>query len=133
VRAAIRDSSSAMLIDLKAYHTFGELKKGLENKLDSMQNMPIGSKINIDIGNKMLSNKQVREIEDIVLEHGMYLKDLMTNGSPDFLEVIENDEPVIEGMPFYSETALLCQHIRSGQKHFTEGNIVVLGDINPGA
>lgn len=133
MRAATKDSSSAMLIDLKAYHTFAEIKHGLESKLDSMQNVPIGSKINIDIGNKILSNKQIRQMEDIVLEHGMHLQDFMANGSPDFLEVIENDEPIIEGMPYYSETSLLCQHIRSGQKHFTEGNIVVLGDINPGA
>jgi len=36
-------------------------------------------------------------------------------------------------MPQYSDTTLICRHLRSGQKIFCEGNLVILGDINPGA
>nr|WP_242848758.1 septum site-determining protein MinC [Syntrophomonas palmitatica] len=36
-------------------------------------------------------------------------------------------------MPYYNDTALVCRHLRSGQKIFTEGNLVILGDVNPGA
>ncbi|MBO8158784.1 MAG: septum site-determining protein MinC [Thermosyntropha sp.] len=36
-------------------------------------------------------------------------------------------------MPEYEETALIRRNLRSGQKCFARGNIVILGDVNPGA
>ncbi len=129
---AIKQASGGMLIDLKAYHTFAQMKKGLEKKLTSVADLPIGSKVSIDIGEKILSNKQVRELEDTLLDYGMHLEELMSGRLPDVEEDLD-EEPVIEGMTHYDDTALICKHIRSGQKRFVQGNIVVLGDINPGA
>jgi len=130
VSTACKPASSSMLIDLKAYNTFAQIKKGLENRLQLVTDLPVGSKVSIDIGKRVLSNKQVRELEDTLLDYGVHLDQLISGGLDD-----ENSEQEasIAGMNHYDDTALICQHIRSGQKKFVPGNAVILGDINPGA
>lgn len=129
---ALRKVNGELLIDLKGYQTFADLKDSLYLRLNSIEEYLLGTLVSIDIGSKHLTNKQVREIEDILLDHGLHLKEIMTNGPP--LEDRDmEDRPVLEGMPDYEKTVLLCRHLRSGQKLFSEGNVVILGDINPGA
>ena len=65
VSMAVDQASNSMIIDLKAYKTFTQMRQGLEQTLNDMEIMPFGTKVNIDIGHKMLSNKQIRELEDI--------------------------------------------------------------------
>jgi septum site-determining protein MinC len=124
-----------MLIDLKAYNTFAQMKEGLENKLALMTDLPIGSKVNLDIGKKILSNKQIRDLEDTLLDYGMHLDQLMSGrlDKDENVDLEEDQAPLIEDIKHYENTALICRHIRSGQKKFVPGNAVVLGDINPGA
>jgi septum site-determining protein MinC len=124
-----------MLIDLKAYNTFSQMKEGLENKLTLMADLPIGSKVNVDIGKKILSNKQLRELEDTLLDYGMHLDQLMSGKLNEASNPQGQEEkaPIIEDIKHYDNTALICRHIRSGQKKFVPGNAVILGDINPGA
>lgn len=129
---AVDQASNSMIIDLKAYKTFTQMRQGLEQTLNDMEIMPFGTKVNIDIGHKMLSNKQIRELEDILLDYGLHLEELLSVGST-FDESAEDEEPLIKDMSYYEETALICRHIRSGQKKFVQGNVVILGDINPGA
>lgn len=129
---AFKQARRGMLIDLKAYNTFAQMKRGLEEKLNSVADMPIGSKVTIDIGKKVLSNKQIRDLEDTLLDYGMHMEELISGRLLDVEEDLE-EERLIEGMTEYDNTALICQHIRSGQKRFVQGNVVVLGDINPGA
>ncbi len=129
---AFKQARRGMLIDLKAYNTFAQMKRGLEEKLNSVADMPIGSKVTIDIGKKILSNKQIRDLEDTLLDYGMHMEELISGRLLDVEEDLE-EERLIEGMTEYDNTALICQHIRSGQKRFVQGNVVVLGDINPGA
>lgn len=132
--AALKTVRGEMRIDLKEIHTFTEIKKELEEKLHSIDDFIPGAMVSIDIGNKQLSNKQIREIEDILLDHGLHLKDLiMSNGPPSPSGSINREKRLIEDMPYYEDTMLICRNLRSGQKFFTEGNIVILGDINPGA
>jgi len=133
VSTALKLAGGGMLIDLKAYNTFAHMKKGLEQKLASVKEVPIGGKVSIDIGHKVLSNKQIRELEDTLLDYGLYLHELISTGPKGIEGDIEDEEQLIEGMPHYDDTGLICKHIRSGQKRFAQGNIVVLGDINPGA
>lgn len=132
---AYKPVSNSMLIDLKAYTTFAQMKEGLENKLTLMTDLPIGSKVNVDIGKKILSNKQLRELEDTLLDYGMHLDQLMSGRLNEDLntEPEEEQAPIIEDIKHYDNTALICRHIRSGQKKFVPGNAVILGDINPGA
>lgn len=128
----LRRVNGELLIDLKGCQTFNDLKKNLGYKLQNIEDYLLGTLVSIDIGNRHLSNKQIREIEDILLDHGLHLKEVMNNGPPLSGTDSEN-QAVLDDIPEYDKTILICRHLRSGQKLFSEGNVVILGDINPGA
>lgn len=132
VSTALKKVNGEILIDLKGHFTFADLKENLAAKLGSIEDYMLGTMVSIDVGSKHLSSKQVREIEDILLDHGLHLKEIMTNGPPG-RDPGPEDKPLLEGMQDYEKTILICRNLRSGQKLFSEGNVVVLGDINPGA
>jgi len=119
---------------LKAGNTFTEIKGELDKKLCSAGKYLPGSRVILDVGNRTLSNKQVREIEDMLLDYGLYLKGLIPrNLSSTVRDTGKYGHLLDGGIPYYKETVLICRHLRSGQKIFGEGNIVILGDVNPGA
>lgn len=130
----INKNSSDIFINLKNAATFKQVKEELEKELRLLMDFQYGAGVNIDIGGKSLTNKQVREIEDILLDYGLHLdKNSFTH--PD--DVVSADEQAVtsgwEHISNYEDTVLLFRNLRSGQKFFSDGNIVVLGDINPGA
>lgn len=128
--AALKSINGEIRVDLRKCNTFSEIKGQLERKLQRIDNYALGTLVILDIGDKHLSSKQVREIEDILLDHGLHLKEMRSNSPP--VEQEQDDYP-FGYMPQYSDTTLVCRHLRSGQKIFCEGNLVILGDINPGA
>lgn len=132
VSAAVKILEGEKVINLEIYDTFMDIKKGLKEEIGQAQNYPLGTKVNIYIGNKNLSHKQIRELEDILLDHGLHLKELMTNGPPEkenmsFFPKDEGGTSFPADMPEYEETALIRRNLRSGQKCFAKGNIVILG------
>jgi len=129
VSAALRSVNGEIRVDMRSFNTFSEIKNQLEGKLQRIDNYALGTLVTLDMGDKQLSSKQVREIEDILLDHGLHLRELRSNRPPRE----EDDDYPFGDMPGYSDTTLICRHLRSGQKVFCEGNLVVLGDINPGA
>ncbi len=128
--AALRSINGEIRIDLRSFNTFAEIKSQLERKLQRIDNYALGTLVVLDMGDKHLNNKQVREIEDILLDHGLHLKEMRPDEPP---VGQEPDDYPFGYMPQYSDTTLICRHLRSGQKIFCEGNLVILGDINPGA
>lgn len=137
---ALKDSSMDYItIDLKAMPNFSQLKTGLKEKIRMIDDFMLGTNVVINIGKMNLKAKQMRELEDLLLDHGFHLKDVIkSNREPQEEEKPQDLNPAAESnelanMTLYESTALVCRNLRSGQKIFSEGNIVVLGDINPGA
>lgn len=122
-----------LLMDIGTMPSFAELEEELMHRLSNLASYPPGAMVRIDIGDQRLTSKQVREVEDLLLDHGFYLQDLMSNGPP--VREAETAEEVhtFDDMPYYNDTVMICRHLRSGQKLFSEGNVVILGDVNPGA
>jgi len=113
--------------------SYSELEEELRDRLENLSAYLPGTLVKIDIGDQHLTSKQVREIEDLLLDHGFYLQDLMSNGPPVEDSAAGAEEYPFDDMPYYNDTVMICRHLRSGQKLFSEGNVVILGDINPGA
>ncbi|NLX87940.1 MAG: septum site-determining protein MinC [Syntrophomonadaceae bacterium] len=103
------------------------MKQGLNEQL-ALLRYPQGTQICLGIGQRRLTNRELKELELVLLSHGVYLLDIV-----DVEEDPSKDKPLIDNMPHYRETMLLCRNIRSGQKLACRGNIVILGDVNPGA
>lgn len=121
-----------LVIDLTAWGSFADMKAELERNLEAIDNYLMGSFISIDVGNKSISERQLREMEDILLDHGFHLKDLINNHSTQGQNRISINTNNAE-IPDCADTVLIYRNLRSGQKIFNKGNMVILGDVNPGA
>ena len=135
VEVLIQGSDSELVIDLKTVTSFGEMKAELDKSLCTVKDYSLGKEVSIDIGSRRLTERQLRELEDILLEYGLHLKELINNRTAAKGNII-NSIPynaVGEETTDSGETVLLYRNLRSGQKFFTRGNVVILGDINPGA
>lgn len=132
--ATIKKDDRENLINLKFNDTFTEMKQELEEILKSRGNSILGDEIVVDIGAKQLNNKQLREIEDILLDYGVYLKELRSKSPPRQVNGrMEQQGQFIEDMAECEQCSLVRRNLRSGQKCFAEGNLVIIGDVNPGA
>lgn len=134
VEAAVKNIHENALINLAAMSTFKEIKEELEKQISAKGLFQIGTRINLDIGNRKLSSKQVREIEDILLDYGLHLNEIVCSEAL-YEEIDEKDSANSQWdqVSYSNDTILVNRHLRSGQKLFSDGNIVILGDINPGA
>ncbi len=124
-------SKEGMFIEVKDYKSFTELQTAITDQLINSDNYSLGTPVYLDIGSNYMTNKQKRQIEDVLLDHGLHLKEIISRSM--ISENLQEEKPLIEDMPKYESTSLICRNLRSGQKVFSYGNIVVLGDVNPGA
>lgn len=129
----VKNNGGEMIIDLKPLKDFAEIKKELDRRLGFSDGFLIGTQVTVDIGEINLNKEQIGEIEEILLSYGLHLKGLMSNGPPSDTKESDGNTHFLGHIPYYQETVLICRHLRSGQKFFGEGNVVILGDVNPGA
>lgn len=110
---------------------FINVKKELEAKLKKSLSFFESGEI-IDIKGKRLSNSQKNELRDII-ENKYNLEVIERNEEKEKESKIGEDEVsfytgIKEGMTKFVHTTL-----RSGQTLNYDGNIVIIGDVNPGA
>ncbi len=126
---------SELVIDLSCYASLEEMKIELGKSLAIVEKYGDDNQVCIDTGTKRLTERQLRELEAVLEEHGLHLKELRNSekfGAVNMSKRSINDATthnLLEG----DETVMIYRNLRSGQKFFTRGNIVILGDINPGA
>lgn len=135
VEAALTDIQENILIDLTSMSTFKEIKEELEKQISTTGLFQIGTRISLDIGNRKFTSRQVREIEDVLLDYGLHLNEILCN-EPLHKQQVQESNPAYsqwDEVSYSNDTVLVNTHLRSGQKLFSDGNIVILGDINPGA
>jgi len=135
VEVMVEGAESELIIDLRSLGSFADMKTELDRNLHAIDNYLMGNWVSIDVGSKSITERQLRELEDILLDHGFHLKDLINEHSGN-----NNRGPrripinLCEGeVPDSNDTILIQRSLRSGQKCFSQGNMVILGDINPGA
>lgn len=126
---AVNEPPAQEILDLSPYHRFAEMKQGLDEQLMLLK-YPQGTAVCLDIGQYRLTNRELKELELILLSHGLNLSDIDHDQGN---QARQKDRPLVDTMAHYQETLLLCKNIRSGQKLACRGNIVVVGDVNPGA
>jgi len=132
VSTATKKQNSEVIVELPKGDSFTDLVDELEKSL-SEENIPPGSKISICISNKNFSKRQVKELDKLVLKYGYFLHSIINdnkNNNEGGSKTINNE---LSNMAYYRDTALLIRTFRSGQRFTTRGNVVILGDVNPGA
>ncbi len=147
-QVVFKGSKNGVLVILSDQLDFGLLKKRLAEKLDGAEKFFYpGVGVTIDVGARSLTSTQLIEIEQLLGEkHGLQLLDVVhSQQSEDEVAATAPVYPAVEPRrketePLLSDpggaagdTMMIKRTLRSGQRVRFAGNIVVLGDVNPGA
>lgn len=120
---------------------FADYLQELRGKLKNTHNFFEGAKISVQLGQRELSENEYNELLELFRENGLLLKNVNDRLTPlktknaHGSETTEkrrkprqlmNDENIIPSIT-------VKKTLRSGQRIDFEGNVLVLGDVNPGA
>lgn len=122
----IKGNRNGLSILIPANLEIGEVVEQLRLRLLSTQHFFEGATVNVLTENRDLEASEKEKIANAVEEFGLVLGN-------DVPEKIKNTLEVTEKVSLEDETLLLRRTLRSGQRIQYNGNVVVLGDINPGA
>lgn len=111
-------------INLNGYKDFEDMLKGLVAKLNKGKRFYKGSTINITTELSLINRKEMNKLKDVLFEEFM-IKDCVFEDSSDKVSKVFSG--IYEG-----RTKFIRKTIRSGQVVEYNGNIVVIGDVNPG-
>lgn len=128
----IKGTKNGLVIFLGQNLKFEEIKANLIRRMESANGFFKGAKFSIHPEIQGVSLSQVKELENICLQHGLVSTNKLESGFK------------ISHKPFFKtdkhqmflpgESAILIRRtLRSGQRVSYPTNIVILGDINPGA
>jgi len=108
---------------------FAEVLAQLRARLASAQEFFTGATVYVSTADRELGPEEKRQLEQTVEEFGMVIskkEDLEAAA----VVTERREEPKDEGG---EATLLVRRTIRSGQRIWYDGNVVILGDVNPGA
>ncbi|SJZ92921.1 septum site-determining protein MinC [Selenihalanaerobacter shriftii] len=127
-RILFKWDKGSLVIVLDEDVEFDYLIKDLKEKASKAENFFIDAKIKLDIGKRELSSKQKERLIKLFTSlPGLSVIEIVKNSLPDNPKDHKNeDEPEIS-------TLWLDKTLRSGQSIEYDGNIIIQGDVNPGA
>lgn len=112
-------------INLNAFDDVEEMTTELVEILSKGKKFYEGSSINIITQLELLNNRDMSKIKDILFDE-LKIKDCT------FENLIEETKKVFSGI-YEGRTKFIKRTVRSGQVIEYNGNIVIIGDVNPGA
>lgn len=114
-----------IIINMEAFNDFNEMSEVLVAKLSKAKRFYKGSTLKITTELKYINDRDLRKLKDILFQEFL-VKDCVFEDGDDDKDKIFNG--VIEG-----RTKFITKTIRSGQIIKYPGNVVIIGDVNPGA
>lgn len=128
----IKGSREGLVITIMDSFQFQGVLEALEKQLSAAQSFFAGSSAKLYVKQGSLTVTQIDELERVIAEYGMRLnrESALTKVSANQGDGVSEPE-----VPEYKEdnTLLVRRTIRSGQRLHYDGNVVVMGDVNPGA
>ncbi len=111
---------------------FASVLERLAAKLASSGRFFAGGRVQVHVGNRELSAADREALEQTLQRAGMVLLSVKEGGDPVAeMQAPEAGAPPAEPPP---ETALvITKTVRSGQEIRHNGDVIILGDVNPGA
>jgi septum site-determining protein MinC len=103
----------------------------LKEHLTKAQSFFKGAKVSVQTGGRKLSGEERASIAKLLTGHGLEVKQFLDNPrvaitkNPPRKVKTETDE--------FTATITVKKTVRSGQKIQFEGNLLIIGDVNPGA
>lgn len=126
----IKGSKHGLTIVCDDRATWREILTSLRHRLQGRERDFLeGAKVNVDIGNRILNSQEALALWTLLEENKISIKEIR-NGKAN-----EPDSPQNTGLGGSSAipTLVVDHSLRSGQKISYDGNLVLFGDVNPGA
>lgn len=114
-----------VIVDMKNFRNFNDMINALIKKLSIGKNFYKGCVIKITTQLKEFTNRELNNIKDILFEKFL-IKDCI------FVDIDDKPARTFNGI-YEGRTKYIRKTIRSGQVYEYFGNLVIIGDINPGA
>lgn len=126
-KVTIKGTKDGLVFFMDDSCSFEDLVSDLKNKVEfSHQQILSGPVIHItvNLGYRYLTEKQEEQIRQIIRKRGnLVIKEFVS-------EVISREQALIERLT--SQTNIVTGTVRSGQVNEYQGDVLLLGDINPG-
>ena len=152
---AFQGTKSGLVIAIDETLSFPNMIEALEKKLEDSGYFFVDAKVTLNLEGRETDQNELTRIQNLVQEkHGLEvigiksstkgtlsaarslgLEATVQNKKADFESVPESrpDTPARQPKSQYLPTDLLRRTVRSGQIYESPGNLVILGDVNPGA
>lgn len=133
-----------LIIDPEA--SMQQIEQAIVERMASLGDSLSGLTMNMDIGSRSINDKELVHLKKLLSDnYGLEVKQIIGDSQD---EPKRTEEPKIAGVPalhseervydqlsqLNEETRFIRQTLRSGQiERALEGNMVILGDVNPGA
>lgn len=114
-----------VVIDINVFKDFDEMLDILIEKLSRGKRFYKGCTLKITIDLKYVNERELRSLKNILFEEFL-IKDCI------FEDIVEKPNKVFSGI-YEGRTKFLMKTIRSGQVINYPGNIIIIGDVNPGS
>jgi septum site-determining protein MinC len=114
-----------VVIDMNRFKDFNEMLQIVQEKLSRGKRFYKGATIKITMQLKLVSERELRNLKDILFEEFL-IKDCI------FEDVDEKTSKIFSGI-YEGRTKFIRKTVRSGQIINYPGNIVIIGDVNPGS
>lgn len=121
----IKGSRQGLVVEVGDGATLGDVLSYLEAKISVAQSFFAGADVRLAFSGQEFSKQEISEIAELMSKYDMSL-DLNPISN---VEATNKETEQVPG----EETLLVRRTLRSGQKIHYDGNVVVMGDVNPGA
>ncbi len=151
---AIKGTRNGLLLTLEPETPFGELLSALAERLAEAPGFFRGASLSVDTSRRVLRTSERTQLEALLAHYQMSIsplamattprttpqpaitRELKTPAPPGFGEsslITSTGEQIGQDFRESSDTLFLRRTVRSGQAIHHPSNVVVLGDVNPGA
>ncbi|MDP4178658.1 MAG: septum site-determining protein MinC [Bacillota bacterium] len=114
-----------VVINMNKFKDFDEMLEALVEKLSKGKKFYKGCELKITTELKYINERQLSKLKDVLFEE-ILVKDCI------FEDIEEEGNKVFSGV-YEGRTKFLRKTVRSGQIINYSGNIVIVGDVNPGS
>ena len=114
-----------IIVDMNKFKDFDDVLDSLKDKMSGAKSFYKDASIIITIQLKYITDRQRRKLKDLLFDE-FFIKDCS------YQELELEESKAFEGV-FEGRTKYITTTIRSGQVINYHGNLVIIGDVNPGA
>lgn len=150
----IKGTKEGLVISLTGQISFSQIKRKIADRITVDEQFLLGAHVTIDLGQNYLTEDQLDVLAQILADNGLILKKIIRGAATDnrvlfcdfgsnrvesrqeemwVNDTVEEQKNSTESRDLLQENTILFQGtLRSGQSLKFPGNIVILGDVNPG-